>query len=215
MILKRLEVNVNKMHKTNAYVITDEFSKETIVIDPGAEPEKIIEMVKILGGKVKYIVLTHCHVDHAAAVPEIKAALDGKVIIHTLEKDSVNNPDVALYSELGLAPRIIDIDARVNDGDIIHIGNIEFKIIHTPGHTRGGICLYCPSEKLLISGDTLFNGSWGRTDLPTSNFVDIIASISNKLMILPEDTIVYPGHGKSTIIKEEAKVYLNLQPKKY
>ena len=79
---------------------------------------------------------------------------------------------------------------------MIHVGNIEFKVIHTPGHTSGGICLYSEKEKLLFSGDTMFRGSWGRTDLPTSNFADIINSITEKLMILPEETIVYPGHRK-------------------
>lgn len=215
MILKRLELSVNDMHKTNTYIIIDEKTKEAIIVDPCAEPNKIIDMAKILEADVKYIILTHCHADHIAAVPEVKAALGGKVLIHIDEKDSIENPKETLFNELGLDEKTIEIDSRLNDGDIIHIGNIEFKIIHTPGHTKGGICLYCSSEKLLLSGDTLFNGSWGRTDLPTSNFPDIIASISNKLMILPEDTIVYPGHGKPTIIKEEEKVYLNLRPKKY
>ena len=87
--------------------------------------------------------------------------------------------------------------------------------MHTPGHTSGGSCLYCEEEKLLFSGDTLFRGSWGRTDLPTSSFEDIIKSITEKLMVLPEDTIVYPGHGKSTMIKEEEPIYLELKPKTY
>lgn len=215
MILKRLELHVNSIHTTNTYIIVDEETKEGMVIDPCAEPNKIIDMANILGAKVKYIVLTHCHADHIAATPEVKTALGGKVLIHTMEKDSLENPEATLFENLGLRNRIIDIDSRVNDGDIIHLGKIVFKIIHTPGHTKGGICLYCASEKLLISGDTLFCGSWGRTDLPTSNFADIIASISNKLMILPEDTIVYPGHGKPTIIKEEERMYLNLKPKLY
>ena len=215
MLLKRLEVSVNDMHKTNTYILVDETSKEAMIVDPSAEADRVIDMVNVLEAKVKYILLTHCHADHIAAVPEIKEKLGGKILIHRLENESIQNPNVTLFENLGLKQCLIEPDSRLDDGDTIHLGNLEFKIIHTPGHTKGGICLYCPTEKLLLSGDTLFNGSWGRTDLPTSNFEDIITSITNKLMILPEDTIVYPGHGKSTIIKEEAKVYLNLRPKLY
>ena len=96
---------------------------------------------------------------------------------------------------------------------MIHVGNLEFKVIYTPGHTEGSTSLYCEEEKLLFSGDTLFRGTWGRTDLPTSNFVDIMESITRKLIILPENTIVYPGHGKSTMIKEEKPIYLDLKPR--
>lgn len=90
---------------------------------------------------------------------------------------------------------------------------MEFCIIHTPGHTQGGICIYSKEHKMLFSGDTIFRGTWGRTDLPTGSFENIIHSITNKLMILPEDTIIYPGHGKSTIVREEEKIYLDLKPK--
>ena len=107
----------------------------------------------------------------------------------------------------------LEADSRVDEGDIIHLGNLEFKVIHTPGHTKGGTCLYCKEQALLFSGDTLFKGTWGRTDLPTSSFPDIIASITNKLATLPDETIVYPGHGKSTRIKEEEPIYLTLSPR--
>ena len=109
----------------------------------------------------------------------------------------------------------LEADSRIDDGDLIHIGDLEFKVIHTPGHTAGGSSLYCDSEKLLFSGDTLFRGTWGRTDLPTSNFKQIIDSITNKLMKLPDETIVYPGHGKSTKIGEEKPIYLELKPRGY
>ena len=109
----------------------------------------------------------------------------------------------------------LEADSRVDEDDLIHIGNLEFKVIHTPGHTKGSSCLYCKEENLLFSGDTLFRGAWGRTDLPTSSFESIIKSICNKLMILPDETIVYPGHGKSTLIKEEKPIYLELKPREY
>ena len=132
-----------------------------------------------------------------------------------IESEYIKSSDVILFEALNLPVIQLDIDARLDDNDIIHLGNIEFRVITTPGHTPGSICLYCAENKLLISGDTLFCGTWGRTDLPSSSFEDIMASITNKLMILPEDTIVYPGHGKPTMISEEEKIYLDLKPKKW
>ena len=108
---------------------------------------------------------------------------------------------------------VLEADSRVDDEDLLHIGDIEFKVIHTPGHTKGSSCIYCATHNMLFSGDTLFRGTWGRTDLPTSSFEDIINSITKKLMILPDETIVYPGHGKSTRIKEEEPIYLTLRPR--
>ena len=95
------------------------------------------------------------------------------------------------------------------------MGELEFKVIATPGHTKGGLSLYCEQEKLVFTGDTLFSGTWGRTDLPTGNREEIMDSIINKLLVLPDDTIVYPGHGKSTMIKEEKPIYLELRKKDF
>ena len=96
---------------------------------------------------------------------------------------------------------------------MIHLGDLEFKVIHTPGHTAGSTSLYCEKEKCLFSGDTIFAGTWGRTDLPTSNREDIMNSIMNKILILPDDTLIYPGHGKATMLKDEKTIYLELKPK--
>ena len=109
----------------------------------------------------------------------------------------------------------LEADSRVDDGDLLHVGNSELQVIYTPGHTRGSSCIYCEEYKMLFSGDTLFRGTWGRTDLPTGSFEEIIDSITNKLMKLPEDTIVYPGHGKMTMIKEEMPIYIELRGKDY
>lgn len=211
MILKRIKINNVLGNETNCYIIVDEETKETMIIDPAGECDKIEEMLKTLESKLKYIVLTHCHGDHTGAVEQLKKDMEGKVLIHRLEGEEINNPNVNMTSYMGIQNTKIEIDSRLNDGDLIHVGKIEFKIIHTPGHTKGGICLYSKEFKMLFSGDTLFRRTWGRTDLPTGSFVDIIHSITNKLMILPEDTIVYPGHGKSTMIKEEESIYLDLK----
>lgn len=214
MIFKRMKLNVGDTHITNCYIIQDEETKETMVVDPGAEPEKVIEMVRIMEGTLKYIVLTHCHADHIGGVEKIKAELGGKVLIHRYDAEGLYDTSISLTAVVGLPNIELEADSRLDDGDLIHIGNIEFRIIHTPGHTKGGICLYCEQEKMLLSGDTLFRGTWGRTDLPTSSTADIMKSITNKLLILPEDTIIYPGHGKSSMIQDEEPIYFGLQPRK-
>ncbi len=214
MILKRLKVNTALGEPTNCYIVEDEESRETMVIDPGGEADKIIDMLDTLGiDKLKYIYLTHCHGDHFGAILEVKAKKGGKVLIHRDDAEGLYNPAISLTYYIGMDDIELEADSRVDEGDIIHLGNLEFKVIHTPGHTKGGTCLYCKEEGLLFSGDTLFKGTWGRTDLPTSSFPDIIASITNKLTILPDDTIVYPGHGRMTTIREEEPIYLELKPR--
>ena len=109
----------------------------------------------------------------------------------------------------------LEADSRVDDEDLIHIGEIEFKVIATPGHTKGGLCLYAEKEGLVFTGDTMFSGTWGRTDLPTGSFVELITSITDRLMPLPDDTIVYPGHGKITMIQDERNIYIELRAKEF
>jgi len=215
MILKRIKLELPYVGETNCYIIQDEKTKETMVIDPGGEVDKIGEMLDTLNASVKYIVLTHCHGDHMAGVQSLKEKYGGKVLVHIDDEPGLRDPGVNLADYVGLGTVIIEADSRLNDNDLIHIGDIEFKVIHTPGHTKGGICLYQEDEKILFSGDTIFRGTWGRTDLPTSSFEDIIKSITERIMILPEDTIIYPGHGKSTMVKEEEPIYLELRAKDY
>lgn len=215
MILKELKILTPLGMPTNCYIIVDEESKETMVVDPAGDVDKIVEMIDILEGKLKYIYLTHCHGDHIGGVSELKERLGGKILIHRIDSEGLNDVNINLGDYVGVGMITLDADSRVDDGDLIHLGNLEFRIIHTPGHTAGSTSLYCEKEKFLISGDTLFRGTWGRTDLPTSNFEDIIDSIVNKLLILPGETIVYPGHGKVTMIREEKPIYLELRPKSY
>ena len=213
MILKELKITTWIGDATNCYIIQDEKTKETMVIDPAGDVQKIVEMLDVLQAKLKYIYLTHCHGDHIGGVDELKAIYGGQIITERKEAENLEDPNKNLTSYLGFEGVSFVIDARVDDDDLLHLGNLEFKVIHTPGHTSGGSCIYCPQEKMIFSGDTLFRGTWGRTDLPTGDFEDIISSISKKLMVLPDETIVYPGHGKSTMIREEKPIYLELKPR--
>ena len=213
MILKELKIDTWVGDSTNCYIIQDEETKETMVIDPAGDVDKIVEMLDILQAKLKYIYITHCHGDHIGGVKELKERYGGQIITERKSAENLLNPDINLTTYLGMGEITIDVDARIDEGDLLHLGELEFKVLHTPGHTSGSSCLYCETENLLFSGDTLFRGTWGRTDTPTGNFDDIINSITKKLMILPDETIVYPGHGKSTMIREEKPIYLELKPR--
>ena len=215
MILKELKIDSWAGDITNCYIVQDEKSKETMVIDPAGDVDRIVEMLDILNAKLKYIYLTHCHGDHIGGVKELKKRYGGQIVAHRNAAENLLNPDISLTSYIGFEGLTIEVDARVDDDDLLHLGDMEFRVIHTPGHTSGGSCLYCEAEKLLFSGDTLFRGTWGRTDVPTGNFEDIINSIVNKLLVLPDDTMVYPGHGAVTEIGDEKPIYLKLEPRGY
>ncbi len=131
MILKRLKINTWVADPTNCYIVFDKDSNETMVVDPGGEVDKIIEMLNILGGKLKYIYLTHCHGDHISGVPELKSKMGGKVLIHREDSEGLNNPELNL-TEIMDGILELEPDSRVNDGDLIHIGNLEFEVLHTP-----------------------------------------------------------------------------------
>ncbi len=175
--------------RTNCYLVEDEKNKEALVIDPGEAADKIFEAIKKLGLKPRYIVNTHGHFDHVNANGNLISKIKIPILIH--ENDQ---PALALTN----SP---PADRWLKDGDEIKTENLSFRVIHTPGHTPGGICLYSEKEKALFSGDTLFKGDYGRTDLPYSSEKDMLDSLK-KLLKLPEDTRVYPGHGESTTIKE-------------
>lgn len=216
MILKRLQVKTPQVGLlTNAYVICDEETKEAMVIDPGGEPEKIAEVLDILEANLKYIFITHCHADHIGGVAELKRLKGGKILVSRPDAEGLFNEEINLAYLINMEKPELEADSRVDDDDLIHIGNIEFKTIATPGHTKGGMCLYSEKEGLVFTGDTMFSGTWGRTDLPTGSFEELITSITDRLMILPDDTIVYPGHGKITMIQDERNIYIELKEKDF
>lgn len=214
MILKRIKVPIKNVGETNCYILIDIKEKQAMVIDPAGKVNEIAEILDTLDVNLKYIYLTHCHIDHINSTNELKKIKGGKVLIHRNGRENLINKTPILAEYVGLPVVDVKEDAIVDDEDILHVGNIELRVIHTPGHTNDGTSLYCEKERLLFSGDTLFKGAWGRVDLPTSSFKEIMNSIMNKLLILPEETIVYPGHGDPTRIGDERPIYLEAKPKK-
>ena len=197
MILKKLVVGPLS---SNCYIVGSEASKEGMIIDPGDEAEVILRNVKDLGLEIKSIVLTHGHIDHIGALKEVKEATGAEVAIQTDEGKSLQGQ--SLSTMLGLSyPTPLPPDRLLKDGDSIDIGDLHFLVLHTPGHSPGCICLL--GQGVVFSGDTLFNYGIGRADLPGSNYSQLMNSIHTKLMTLPDNTTVYPGHGPDTTIGAE------------
>lgn len=188
----------------NCYILGCEDTGEAAVIDPGDEADRILIKLSEARLKVKYLINTHGHFDHVAANKRMKEITDADLLIHPEDAPMLAELNKAA-SSFGLsAENSPDADRHINDGDEISFGSITLKVIHTPGHSRGGICLYTPGY--LFVGDTLFAGSIGRTDLPGGSYDTLIASIKEKLLVFDDNTIVYPGHGPETTIGREKKI---------
>ncbi len=185
----------------NCYILGD--PDEAIIVDPGSDAEGIEKTLKENNIKAKYIVLTHCHFDHIMAVEELIKKFSVKLIACQSEKENLMRSNINYTDRYSRKPIELVADIYVKDGDVIKIGECEFKVIETPGHTSGSMCLYCEKEKMLISGDTLFFASVGRCDLATGNEKELIKSIKTKLLVLPDDVAVLPGHGENTTIGYE------------
>jgi len=188
---------------TNCYLAGCEETFKAMIVDPGGDFELIKKMIDESSYKIEYIAITHGHNDHLIAAKKLKDYTNATVLIQDRDKKCLQN---SLYSGalmFGIKQEEINDYQILFDCDKFSIGNINFTVIHTPGHTKGGMCLYTPGH--LFSGDTLFFQTVGRTDFPRASFSEITSSIKEKLYVLPDETIVYPGHGPQTTIGHEKK----------
>ena len=187
----------------NCSVIGDEKTREALVIDPGDEIERILEVLRRDQLKLKQIIVTHAHIDHVGGAMKLKRATNAPILLNKNDYTLLKMLDVQAAWIGTPPPGGVTIDQSLEDQDTIQCGVIHAIAMHTPGHTEGSTCLYFPSEQKLIAGDTLFAGSIGRTDLPGGSFNKIITSLHDRVLALPDETIVVPGHGALTTIGEE------------
>jgi glyoxylase-like metal-dependent hydrolase (beta-lactamase superfamily II) len=199
------------MLQCNCSIFGDEQTREAIVIDPGDDISQILEVLARHALKVKAIVITHAHIDHIGGAAQLKRATQAPVYMNT--NDAALQAMLSVQADwLGMpTPENVAIDAPLNDGATLMLGTAPFHVLHTPGHTPGSTSLWIPSERKVVAGDTLFLGSIGRTDLPGGDGRQILRSIHEKLLPLPEETEVIPGHGGVTTIGREKQFNFFLQ----
>jgi glyoxylase-like metal-dependent hydrolase (beta-lactamase superfamily II) len=187
----------------NCSIIGDETTHEAMVIDPGDNIDDILAVLREQKLQVKQIVITHAHIDHVGGAMKLRAQTGAPILLNQSDYALLKMLDLQA-TWLGMAPPgEVTIEASVADGDSLQTGGLKANVLHTPGHTEGSICLYFPAEKLLIAGDTLFARSIGRTDLPGGSYEKIMRSLHGRVMTLPDETVVIPGHGQRTTIGEE------------
>lgn len=200
MIFESLEVGPLSV---NCYIVACDKSLEGVVIDPGGDVDRIVGLVEKHGIKIHTIINTHGHFDHIGGNRQALTAFDAKLLIHQADAPMLNR-SAEVARKYGLqGENSPDADAFLVDGMDIFFGTCRLKVLHTPGHTQGGCCLYFEEEQLVITGDTLFAESIGRTDLPGGSHEQLLESIRRKLFTLPDDVIAYPGHGPQTTIGHE------------
>lgn len=200
----RVDYKTLGMFGTNCYFIVNEDTMETVIVDPAASPESIVRYVAEKGYVPKAVFLTHGHFDHIMAGPELCKQYGVDCFGHEEEQDLIEN------AEWNLSGAFADsfawrMDHLLGDGACIDIAGMHFKVLHTPGHTKGSCCYYLEEEHILLSGDTIFHESVGRTDFPTGSANDLLRSIRDQIFVLPDEVKVYPGHGDFTTIAYEKK----------
>ena len=187
----------------NCSIIGDEHSREAIVVDPGDDITDVVAIIQKHNLTVKQIVITHAHIDHVGGAMKLRQATGAPILLNHHDYTLLKMLDLQA-AWIGMAsPGKVEIDHNLGEQEKVRAGSLLGDVIHTPGHTEGSICLFFPAEKKLIAGDTLFAGSIGRTDLPGGSFEKIIRSLQDKILALPDDTTVIPGHGPITTIGNE------------
>ena len=188
---------------TNCYIVGDEEGGECFVIDPGAEAKRIVDSIKKLNMKVKNIIATHCHYDHISAISEVSTATGAEILIHIEDAGLLNDSKKNLSFWFDVEEEFEIKKRFIKDGDILKIGKLRGEVIHTPGHTPGSISI--KMNKNIFTGDLIFAGSVGRTDLPGASQVKLFESIKKKILPLEDDVTILPGHGPETTLLKEKK----------
>lgn len=202
----KLEIFSPGPYATNCMIVHSPGHAGCWIVDAGFEPERMIEKVRSLNLVPEALILTHAHVDHIAGVGKVVRAFPKlPVWIHEAERDWLNDPELNLSTYTGQPTTAPGPDRVLTDGESLALGPSTWTVLHTPGHSPGGITLWCPAARVALVGDALFAGSIGRTDFPGCSFELLERSIRTKLYTLPEDTKVYPGHGPPTTIGREKK----------
>jgi hydroxyacylglutathione hydrolase len=187
----------------NCSILGDETTHEAMVIDPGDDVTDIRAVISQYKLQVKQIVITHAHIDHVGGAMKLRALTGAPILLNQSDYGLLKLLD-AQAEWLGMtSPGEVKIESSIADGESLQAGSLKANVLHTPGHTEGSVCLYFPAEKLLIAGDTLFAGSIGRTDLPGGSFEKIMHSLHDRVLTLPDETRVIPGHGPATTVGDE------------
>lgn len=198
-----LEQYVVGMVATNCYLVENTLTKESLIIDPGAEAERLQQAIGERKQKPVAILLTHGHFDHAAAAGELAKQYQIPVYAHEAERRTLETPALNLSQGMGGSADSYHADVFLSDEQELDLAGFHIRVLFTPGHTPGGCCYYIPREDVVFSGDSLFCGSIGRTDFPEGSARRLIDGVRSKLMVLPEQTLVLPGHDSRTTIEQE------------
>ncbi len=189
--------------QTNCYIVADEKTGEAIVIDPGGDADHILETIRRHDWVVKMVVNTHGHFDHIMANKEVVESTGAPLAVHPDDAAMLTNPLRSFSILAGRLSPSVAATVELVEGSVVRVGAVEFTVLHTPGHSPGGISLYCAEEKVVFSGDALFQMGIGRTDFPGGSMAVLVKSIRERLFTLPDDTVVYSGHGPQTTIGYE------------
>lgn len=201
MILHTIQVSITQ---TNCYIVGCEETREGVVIDPGGHPERILAVLKRSGLTIRYVLNTHCHFDHMGANAEIVAATRAPLALHPLEIPLLRARGGAEWFGVPVPESPLP-DLELADGQGLDVGRLHLRVLHVPGHSPGGVAFYEPDEGVVFDGDVLFADGVGRADLPGGDWETLVRSIREVLFALPDETVVYPGHGPKTTIGHEKR----------
>ena len=199
MILRTIHVGITQ---TNCYVVGCEESHEGVVIDPGGNPKRILKAVEESGLTIRYVLNTHCHFDHMGANADVVAATGAPLAIHPAELPILEARGGATWFGVQVKASPMP-DVELEDGQVLEVGTLRFQVLHTPGHSPGGVTFYLKEQGVAFDGDALFQMGVGRTDLPGGDWDTLTRSIREVLLALPDDTILYSGHGSETTVGKE------------